>query len=184
MNPRLLSIFYDKFLSREKKDFYGLVYYTYLNEDGIVILAFENPKKLSVNLEVIKSVKDDLIHEFIKFIPTKGNDYYNRDLFKTFFDKIYVSYDGEIIEKDNESQFKYRQYRDVLINQEDLGYLKRLAKLTTEFNILGLESVCSVMYVNAVMEDSEHLRIDLNVKLLNPKYKGVEVDIPKLKKVV
>lgn len=184
MDNRLLSIFYNKFLSREKKDYHGLEYYTYLNEDGIAVLAFENPKKLSVNLEVLKSVKDDLIHDFLKFIPKIGNDNYNRDLFKTLFNKIYVSYEGEIIEKDSDSQFKYRQYRDILINQEDLDHLKRLAKLNTEFNILGLESVCSVMFDNAVMEDSDHLRVDLNVKLLNPKYKGVEIDYKKLKEVV
>lgn len=184
MESRLLSIFYDKFLSREKKDFHGLEYYTYLNEDGIAVLEFENPKKLSVNLEVLKSVKDDLIYDFLKFIPTIGNDNYNRDLFKTLFNKIYVSYEGEIIEKDSDSQFKYRQYRDILINQEDLEYLKRLSKLTTEFNILGLESVCSVMFDNAVMEDSDHLRVDLDVKLLNPKYKGVEIDNKKLKEIM
>lgn len=183
MNSRLLSIFYDKFLSREKKDFHGLEYSTTLNEDGIVILDFENPKKLSVNLEVVKSVKDDLIHNFLKFI-TIGNNYDNRYYFKDLFNKIYVSYEGEIIEKDSDSQFKYRQYRDILINQEDLGYLKRLAKLNTEFKFLGFESVCSVTYDNAVMEDSDHLKIDLDVKLFNPKYNGVEVDIPKLKEVV
>lgn len=183
MEGRILSIFYDKFLNREKKDFHGLEYYTYLNEDGIAVLEFENPKKLSVNLEVLKSVKDDLIHNFLKFI-TIGNNYDNRDYFKNLFNKIYVSYEGEIIEKDSDSQFKYRHYRDILINQEDLGYLKRLAKLNTEFKVLGFESVCSVTYDDAVMEDSDHLRIDLDVKLFNPKYNGVEVDIPKLKEVV
>lgn len=179
MNPRLLSIFYDKFLSREKKDFHGLEYSTILNEDGIIILDFENPKKLSVNLQVIKGVKADLIHDFLKFIPQKNNDY-----FKNFFNKIYVSYEGEIIEKDSDSQFKYRQYRDVLMNREDVEHIKRLSKLITNFNISGIESICTTTYEGAVMEDDEHLRIDLNVKLLNPKYEGVEIDNKKLKEVM
>jgi hypothetical protein len=167
MDTRILSIFYNKFLTKIKKEINGLVYTVTLNEgDGGIDFNFTNPKNLSVNTNTLGGEVEVLIDSFVKFLPKKESEYVS-PIFYDILKKVKVFYNGELV--DNKSG-------EIYLSKEDIEKYKRLAKTINVFKIKNFFSPCDVTFLDVVSEDNTHIRLDLNVKLLYPELNGEFLD--------
>jgi hypothetical protein len=167
MDTRILSIFYNKFLTKIKKEINGLVYTVTLNEgDGGIDFNFTNPKNLSVNTNTLGGEVEVLIDSFVKFLPKKESEYVS-PIFYDILKKVKVFYNGELV--DNKSC-------EIYLSKEDIEKYKRLAKTINVFKIKNFFSPCDVTFLDVVSEDNTHIRLDLNVKLLYPELNGEFLD--------
>lgn len=167
MDTRILSLFYNKFLTKIKKEINGLVYTVTLNEgDGGIDFNFTNPKNLSVNTNVLNGEVEELINDFVKFLPKKESEKVS-PIFYDILKKVKVFYNGELV--DNISG-------EIYLSKEDIEKYKRLAKTINVFNIGNFFSPCDVTFLDVVSDDNAHIRLDLNVKLLYPELNGEFLD--------
>lgn len=172
LNPRLISIFYNKLVTEGKKNYQGLLYEISMHPNGGVILNFENPKDLSFSFEVLLGFKETLTTDFINLIHRSSFNFPNA-IFKKLNDKIYVTYNGKEINK-----------RIVYLNSEDLDTINRFAKSITIFKTNEFFSPCSTKFDYA-QTDGENLNIGFDVKLLHPEYEGKPVkDLKELGEVL
>ena len=167
MDTRILSLFYNNFLTPLKKELHGLIYTVTPNEyDGGIDFNFTNPKNLSVNTNVLNGEVEELINDFVKFLPKKGSDY-NNPIFFDILKKVNTFYNGELV---------YKKRGEIYLSKEDIEKYKRLAKTLNVFKINDFFSPCDVTFSDLVAEDAEAIRLDLNVKLLYPELNGKFVD--------
>jgi len=167
MDTRILSLFYNNFLTPLKKELHGLIYTVTPNEyDGGIDFNFTNPKNLSVNTYVLSGEVEELIDDFVKFFPKKESDY-NNPIFFDILKKVNILYNGELVEQKG---------GEIYLSKEDIEKYKRLAKTANVIKINDFFSPCDVTFSDLVAESSEAVRIDLNVKLLYPELNGKFLD--------
>lgn len=173
MDTRLLSIFYNKFLSRQSKDFEGLKYTTKLNDDGIIIFNFTNPNNLSVNTNVLWSHVEEIAYDFGKFIPDFNN--YSDPFFKQILERVKIEYEDINIEQ---------RRGFIYLNPEDVEKFNRIAKSLNIFKYGDFWSPCTTIFVDLDNEGREGVRIELSIKLLHPEYKGEPISNSDLEKLM
>jgi len=166
LNGRVLSLFYDKFLSSKSKNYHGLEYTVKLDDDGQINIDFKNPKKLSYNPEVLLGHVEELIVDFLRLFG-RSSDYWDQPLFKTLKEKFRLTVDGS-------------SDKQVYLNEKDLNKCRMAAKTIHEFKLEDFYSPCVVEYDYAD-SDGESILVSLKVKLLKPEFKGKFVEDDELK---
>lgn len=83
ITPKLIQLYYNKFLPK-KLDLFGILFYPTLDDDFGISWRMENSKDISYNVEVLKGYLEEKVTDFFTYIASENLDRMEREKLARF----------------------------------------------------------------------------------------------------